>query len=804
MSTNVKALKADELRYTCNSSDFKFKSTAEIDSNRKVIAQDRAVDALEFGLGMDSNGYNIYVAGISGTGRTTIVNALVEKIAKTKPVPPDWCFLHNFRHPDRPIAVQLPSGKGCEFKRDMRELVEKIMEEMPKIFEGKEYENQKNTLVNKYQNKKQKLFADMDKEAAKAGFELQNTQSGLMTIPLLDGNPIKAEDYKKLPAKVRKEIEKKQLEINNKVRSVFKLVRILDKEARESVDKLNRKTALWAVGHMMDDLENNYGKIDKLSNYLNDVKEDIIANLKNFIGLPAKEQNPLAEMMQQPQEDIYKRYEVNVVVENCQQKGAPVIEENHPTYYNMIGSIERESRMGTVQTNFTKIKAGSIIRANGGYLIVRAEDVLSYPAVWDALKKAILKKKVYIEDMGEQFGHILPVGLKPDPIPVRCKVIMVGNPYYYHMLHSHDDDFRKIFKVKADFDSTVPNNKKLHKAYSIFISGICKEEGLKHFSPEGVATIVEYGVRMVSDQKKLSIRFGDIADIVREASYWAGKDKKRLVGREHVCKAVKEKKRRSSLTAEKMQDMIIEGTVMIDTKGSTVGQINGLAVFSLGDYSFGKPSRITVNTFMGEEGLINIERKVKLSGATYDKGILILAGYLGGKFAKDRPLSLSASICFEQSYNEIDGDSASSTELYAILSALSGIPIKQGLAVTGSVNQRGEIQPIGGVNQKIEGFFEVCRDQGLTGEQGVLIPHQNVRNLMLNDEVVQAVRDGKFNIYPVKTVEQGIEILTGVKAGKINKKGTYSKDSVFAKVDARLDEIHEYLKGVGNTEDGDD
>ncbi len=804
MAVKTKTLKADQLRYVCDTSAFDFKTTKEIDTDHKVIAQDRAVEALKFGLGMNSNGYNIYVAGITGTGRTTIVNDLVKKAAENRAVPPDWCYVHNFRNTDRPVALRLPSGRGCELKKDMRELVDKIMDEMPKVFESKEYEKEKNSLITKFQSKKQKLFSDMDSEAAKAGFDLQNTQSGLMTIPLVEGKPIKTEDYKALPAKTRKEIEKKQVELNEKVRLVFKEVRLLDKEAQESIDKLNRKTALWAVGHLMNDLNEKYGKIPRLAEYLNNVKEDIILNLKSFVSSPPQESNPLAEMLQQPQEDIYKRYEVNLVVENCQQKGAPVIEESHPTYYNMVGRIERESRMGTVQTNFTKIKAGSLIRANGGYLIIRAEDVFSYPAAWDALKKAILQKKVFIEDMGEQFGHILPVGLKPDPIPVECKVVMIGNPYYYHVLHSYDDDFRKIFKVKVDFDNTVDNTKKLQKAYSIFIASICKTENLTHFDREGVAAIIEYGVRMISDQKKLSLRFGDIADIVREASYWATIEKSSLVSRKHVSRAVLEKENRSSMTAEKMQEMITEGTVMIDTEGTKVGQINGLAVFSIGDYAFGKPSRITVNTFMGEEGLINIERKVKLSGASFDKGILILAGYLGSTFAHSRPLNLSASICFEQSYDEIDGDSASSTELYAILSSLSEIPIKQGLAVTGSVNQKGEIQPIGGVNQKIEGFFEVCRDKGLTGEQGVLIPVQNVRNLMLSEEVVKVVREGKFHIYPVKTVEQGIEILTGVKAGRMGKNGKFSKGSVFAKVDERLEVIHGLMKSLGNTEDGED
>ncbi len=800
----VEELRAEELCRLCDPSIFQFKSTESLEHLDGIISQERAVKSLHFGLEIESKGYNIYVAGLTGTGKATTVKRFVETISESGEVPDDWLLVNNFKDPDKPLAINLPPGRGCEFRMDMAKLVESLKQELPRAFDSDEYRDRNRLIVESNAEKKKSLISAVEKKAKEKGFEIKSTPAGIVTIPIIDGEPLKSEDYQNLGDDLKKEIEEKQAELNQMVRDTLREISLLDRKAREDVEKLNKEVALFRVGHFIDELKDRYRDHPKLIGYFNDVQEDILLNLNDFLGDEEE-----VEQVQLPglklTEDIssLSRYEVNLLVDNRYTVGAPVIYETNPTYVNLVGQIERKAQFGAVYTDFSMIKAGSILKANGGYLIVNAEDVLRNQMSYDVIKRVLKNDEIKIEEVGEQFRLISAGGPKPEPIPVNLKVLMMGNLYIFRLLFSYDEEFKKIFKVRADFAEQMDRNDEGVQNYATFIATLCRQEGLKNFTPEAVAEVINYGSRLVEDSQKLSLQFGDIADIVRESSYWTEQEGDDLVTASNVKKAVREKEYRSNLIEERISELIEDGTIMVDVEGEVVGQVNGLSIYDLGDFTFGKPSRITVQTFMGKEGVVNIERKAELSGRTHDKGILILSGYLGGKYAEDKPLSLSASVCFEQSYDMIDGDSASSTELFAILSEIADIPIKQGIAVTGSINQRGNIQPIGGVNRKIEGFFDVCRVRGLTGDQGVIIPRTNVRNLMLRDDVVEAVKEGKFHIYPIEHADQGIEILTGIEAGERDNKGNYPEGTVNALVVQRLDEMAEGLKSYSTQVDGD-
>ncbi len=800
----VEELRAEELCRLCDPSIFQFKSTESLEHLDGIISQERAVKSLHFGLEIESKGYNIYVAGLTGTGKATTVKRFVETISESGEVPDDWLLVNNFKDPDKPLAINLPPGRGCEFRMDMAKLVESLKQELPRAFDSDEYRDRNRLIVESNAEKKKSLISAVEKKAKEKGFEIKSTPAGIVTIPIIDGEPLKSEDYQNLGDDLKKEIEEKQAELNQMVRDTLREISLLDRKAREDVEKLNKEVALFRVGHFIDELKDRYRDHPKLIGYFNDVQEDILLNLNDFLGDEEE-----VEQVQLPglklTEDIssLSRYEVNLLVDNRYTVGAPVIYETNPTYVNLVGQIERKAQFGAVYTDFSMIKAGSILKANGGYLIVNAEDVLRNQMSYDVIKRVLKNDEIKIEEVGEQFRLISAGGPKPEPIPVNLKVLMMGNLYIFRLLFSYDEEFKKIFKVRADFAEQMDRNDEGVQNYATFIATLCRQEGLKNFTPEAVAEVINYGSRLVEDSQKLSLQFGDIADIVRESSYWTEQEGDDLVTASNVKKAVREKEYRSNLIEERISELIEDGTIMVDVEGEVVGQVNGLSIYDLGDFTFGKPSRITVQTFMGKEGVVNIERKAELSGRTHDKGILILSGYLGGKYAEDKPLSLSASVCFEQSYDMIDGDSASSTELFAILSEIADIPIKQGIAVTGSINQRGNIQPIGGVNRKIEGFFDVCRVRGLTGDQGVIIPRTNVRNLMLRDDVVEAVKEGKFHIYPIEHADQGIEILTGIEAGERDNNGNYPEGTVNALVVQRLDEMAEGLKSYSTQVDGD-
>jgi lon-related putative ATP-dependent protease len=794
-------LPAEALRWTCDPSLLTFETTESIGPLGGFIGQDRAIKAIEFGLGIADSGYNIYVSGMTGTGRTTIIKAFLEKavkriVAETSVALQDWCYVYNFAEPDHPQALNFPPSRGKEFRSEIFELVGRLKVEIPRAFESDAYEANRKAVVDANQRKQQELYQALESKARERGLTVQSSPMGLVVIPLRSGVPLDQEEYLAMGPEERKKIDENRASLNEELAGFLKSVQGLDKSTREKIRELNRKVGQFALAHMFRSMEERYASFPKVVEYLNAMEAHVLEHMDVFRGKETHE-SPVPSGPPFVEDDAFIPYQVNPFIDNTKTESRPVIIESHPTYGNLFGVVERRLKYGTFVSDFTMIKPGSVHKANGGYLVVNALDVLVNPGAWEGLKRVLKNREARIEDLGERLGFPTATSLRPEPIPVEIKVVLIGNPQLYHLLFNMDEDFRKIFKVKADFNIEIERSDQSLHEYATFVASCCSSGCLRPFDRSGVAAMVEYAARLVEDQTKLSTRFSDLADLTHEANYWASQDKSEVVTAIHVDGALQEKFYRSSLIAERIQRLIQEGTLMVATEGVTVGQVNGLAVYNLGDFSFGKPSRITASTYMGKTGVLNIERESQMSGKTHDKGVLILIGYLGQKYARDFPLTLSASICFEQSYEGVEGDSASSTELYALLSSLSGLPIRQGMAVTGSVNQRGEIQPIGGVNEKIEGFFDVCKAKGLTGDQGVVIPRRNAKNLMLRKDVVQAAREGRFHIYSVETIDQGIEILTGVEAGERRGDGTYPEGSVNARAEARLRQIALGVKEYG-------
>ncbi len=794
------AVPAEQLRRRCDPAILPFETTEQVESLLGTVGQERAISAIEFGVEVDSNGFNIFVAGPPGSGRNATACTYVEHAALAQPVPEDWVYVNNFSDPYHPQSIHLPAGQGHELAGRMDELVEAARREIPRAFESEDYERRRNDILTQLHQRQQTLYSQIQENAKAQGFAIEMTPAGILTVPLVDDHPLSTEEYEKLPQETKNELERRGEELRQRLEQALHEGRQQEKEATERLRDLEREVALVAVGHLFDELRDRYQSYPDVIEYLRQIQEDIPEHLEDFRagptppeGLPAA----LAELQGTSREEHLSRYKVNVLIDNSGTKGAPVVQEHYPTYYNLMGRVEYQARFGAMTTDFRQIKAGALHRANGGYLVLDALAVLINPFAWDALKKALQTRESRIENIGDQFSAIPAATLKPEPIPLNVKVVMVGSPYIYYLLYHLDEDFRKLFKVKADFGPDMDRTEQHVLRYAGFISRQVRERKLRHFDRSGVARLVEYGSRLVEDQKKLSTRLADVADMVVEASYWAGKKGHSLVTEEDVEQAIDQKEYRSNLIEERIQQFIEDGTIMIDTEGTKAAQVNGLSVFDLGDYSFGRPSRITARTSLGSEGVVNIEREIELSGPIHSKGVLILAGYLSGKYAQDYPLALSATLTFEQTYDEVEGDSASSTELYVLLSALSGLPMRQGIAVTGSVNQIGEVQAVGGVTRKVEGFYTVCKAKGLTGEQGVILPESNVKNLMLKDEVVQAVRDGKFHLWSVRTIEEGIELLTGVPAGEQKPDGTYPAGTVHQMVDAKLREYAQRLKEFG-------
>jgi predicted ATP-dependent protease len=777
-------LTPSDLRSLCDPKMFTFKNTTEVNPLDEVIGQERAVQAINFGLNMKSPGYNIFVTGIEGTGKSTIIRDLVDKQAKPLPSPVDWCMVNNFKDEYRPKAISVPTGKATRFSKTINKLIDDLKKELPKAFEHESYHQRQSEIQKKYSDQQKDIIQKLEASAKEKNIHINRTKTGYQTIPILKEKPISPEEFMALPPEIRAKIEESISTVQSEVDATIRELNKVNQVMTSQFEKLMEEIALFVVKQRIDIIREEYKGCKDILAYLDEVQADILENVKDFISAP-EPKLPVEGFMFPSAKPSFQRYKVNVLVDQKSLKGAPVIFETNPTYHNVFGLIEKRAHMGTIITDFSMVQAGSLLRANGGYLIMEIESILMNPFVWEALKRALQNKLLFIEDLASGLGYGTS-SLRPEPIPLEVKVVLFGSYHLFHLLQNYDSKFNKIFKVRADFDHEVEKNQDTIQQYARFIARVCKEEELLPLTPKGVAAIVEYGEKYIANQKKLSLRFGAIMGILKEADYWAKKRNAKRVSDKDVITAFNEYRFRYNLYEEKIHESYVDDTIMIDVKRDVAGQANALSIFQIGDFMFGRPSRITAETYMGKQGVINIEREAKLSGKTHDKGVLILSGYLGRTFAQNYPLSLSISITFEQSYGGIEGDSASSTELYAIISSLSNIPIHQGIAVTGSVNQKGQIQAIGGVNQKIEGFFDVCKSKGLTGKQGVLIPRANVKNLMLKKDVIDAVRKEKFHIYQVSTIEEGIEILTGVPAGTPDKEGYFPEGTIYGKVQDKL------------------
>tara|TARA_B100001146_G_scaffold42788_1_gene36434 strand:- start:2418 stop:4874 length:2457 start_codon:yes stop_codon:yes gene_type:complete len=797
----------EETCWTCKTEDFNFQCTDELTPLDRFIGQDRALDAIRFGLEVDKPGYNLFVTGLTGTGKTSAIKAHLESIIedmerqeKSKP-PCDWCYAHNFDDPDRPFALSLPAGEGKSLRSRMTYILALLREEMPKVFKSEQFEAERREMEEKGRLTTQEIMGALEQDARSQGFAVQMNQTGVTIFPMVENRAMSPEEYKALEEEQRKSVDEVRNQLMQQTQETMAKVREAEKESWDLIHDHERSAAEHRVADIFRPTVNAYENVPEVDHYLRHLADNVLDHLNLFKDDEAVPSQTAPPMGSAPPSgsgpgNPFLAFEINLLVDNSDVVTSPIVVEPNPNWGNLFGRIERRATMGTYFSDHSMLKPGSIHQANGGYLVLNARDVLTYPPVWEGLKRVIRNREIRLEDPAEQNGFFVPQGLRPEPIPLDIKVIITGDESTYRLLTTVDnEDFWDLFKVKAEFDNKVDITPDNIDAYCAFICRTCEDEGLRAFDANGAARVIEFAARMVSDQKKLSTRFGQIKDLLIESDYWAGQASCELVLGEHVEQAVNKKIHRLNIVEERVQEMVENGSVLLDFTGSVVGQVNGLAVYDLGDFSFGRPSRITAQTFAGREGVINIEREASLSGSTHDKGVLILSGYLGAKFGQERPLTLSSSLCFEQSYDGVDGDSASSTELYAIMSSLSGLPLKQNLSVTGSVNQMGEIQPIGGVNQKVEGMFDVCRIAGLTGDQGVMVPHQNLRNLMLRADVVAAIKEGKFHIYSVRTIDEGLEILTGVTAGERGPHGEFPEGTVNGLVEKRLRELHQSMRG---------
>ena len=798
----MKELKSAQVRLKCNAAMFKCDSTGDLTPFEGIIGQDRALSALKFGLNIRKAGFNIFVSGLAGTGKTTVIKSFLDSLATKKEIPPDWCYIYNFKDADRPSALKVPAGTGQLLHKDMKHIIDNVRRTLIQTFASKEYSNRRAELVDVLNKKREVVFNTFSQKAREKSLLLKASQVGLMLLPASGDQPMTEEAYSKLAQEQKDVLTKNREDLMKELKDHISELQAEENDVEKRLEENDREVVKFAIGHIFEEFKNKYDKLPQVIAYLGEVEQDIIENFEQFKVEPKNNiTDPMQALQEMNRKQALSKYEVNVLVDNSCLKGAPVILELNPTFTNLLGRIEKDAQFGALFTDFTMIKSGSLHRANGGFLVMRIEDLLMGFQSWEGLKRTLRDGNLLIEELGERLGYIAMKSLRPQPIPLDVKVVIIGEPMYYHLLLRLDREFSELFKVKADFDSQMERTETSLKEYAAVICRICREENLKHLKSDALAKIIEYSSRLAENQEKLSTLFADIADIIREANFWADEDKVPLIDAKHIQKAIEQKVYRSNLIQQRINEMINDKTIMIDTAGEEIGQVNGLAVLDMGDFAFGRPSRITASLGLGREGLVDIEREAHLGGKLHTKGVMILNGHIVEKYARDIPLSLSARLVFEQSYDGVDGDSASSTELYALLSRLADAPIKQGLAVTGSVNQKGEMQAIGGVNEKIEGFFEVCRVRGLTGKQGVIIPVSNVKHLMLKEDVVEAVSQGKFHIYPVSTIDEGIEILTGVKAGKRLKNGSFQADSINDRVQRRLITLAKKIRDFGKDEE---
>ena len=769
-----------DLKVSCDSKIFNFTTTDELEPISTGIGQDRGIKALEFGLSVDINGYNVYVEGPYGVGKTAYVKNYLNVISKKKKVPNDWCYLYNFNNPNEPIAVSLPAGQGKEFRDAMNSFIDEIKLDIKNTFNNEDFEKEKNLIKQKYETKRNILMEKLNKKSAEYGFTVKSSQTGIYMMPIVNGKTIAEEEFNKLDDATKKDFEDKSTIVQQHIMEAIGEIKSIERESDKRIQEWQSNVALLTINGHINLIKSNYKKNKKINTFLDSIKKDILKNINLFTAdeksLEAKLQGPQAA-----HPEVFKpwlNYRVNLFIDNSNLEGAPAVADTNYSYHNIFGKLEYENYYGTLKTDYTMLKPGLLHIANGGYLVFQANDLLTNSLCYDSLKKVLRSKTLGIENAADPRSSMVMVSLKPEPIPLDLKVILIGDENIYQTLLAMDPDFRKLFKIKVEFADDAPKTKENMIKLARFVKGYCDHENLPPLDNTAMSRVIEYASKLADNQDKLSTRFTDLSIIIGEASTWAKLAKSKVITEEFIIKALEEKADRAKKYDERYMEMIKDNTLLIDTSSSKVGQINGLTIMNVGDYTFGKPVKITANTYTGKNGIINIEREVELSGSSHSKGVLILSGYLGEMFAQNMPLSLTASICFEQLYSGVDGDSASSTELYAILSSLSGIPINQAFAVTGSVNQKGEIQPIGGVNDKIEGFFQICKMRGLDGSHSVIIPKQNIKNLNLSDEVIEAVKNNKFHIYAISTIDEGIELLTGVPAGSKDENGNFPAGTI--------------------------
>ncbi len=806
MSKQVLELPFSELRGCVDAASLPFEHTGLLEApQEKILGQERASDAIRFGMGMKSSGYHIFIAGPSKTGLTYAARTYLEEQAKKGPTPPDWCYVYNFKEADKPKSIRLSAGRGKELKKDMQEVIEAVQKRISEVFESDEYSGKEAEVHKAFETHRREVIEELSHQAKEEGFLLQVSQVGMMVIPATkEGIPMSQEKLGELTDEEKRKLREKSDELQEKMKEAVKKVREAEATFKEQHRRLESELALSVVGQIMEPYLDKYKEESDVREHLKAVQTDILENIGEF-RKKEEAQQPQVPQFQVPQRDAaFRKYTVNVFIDNSEVEGSPVILESNPIYPNLFGTIERQVWFGALVTDFTMVKPGVLHKANGGYLIMKALDLLKYWLSWEALKRALRDEEIRIEDLGELYGLFSTRTIRPEPIPLEIKIVLTGDPYLFELLHVYDDRFPKLFKVKAHMDDRVDRKDETIMQCAQMIGNLCREENLRHVDRTGVSRVLEYSMERTEDRDKLTLELGDISDLVKEANYFAGLEQTEFIRREHVEKAIEKRIFRSNLPEERMRELVEKDILWVETDGAKVGQINGLSILSTGDHEFGKPNRITATVSVGREGVVAIERESKMSGNLHTKGVMILTSFLKEQFAHNKPLSLSATFTFEQSYGMVEGDSASSTELYALLSALGRVPIQQGIAVTGSVSQKGEIQPVGGVTRKIEAFFDICKYRGLNGRQGVIMPAKNVRNLMLKQEVIDAVKEGKFHIWSISTIEEGIEILTGMEAGMLQADGKYPEGTLFRKVDDRLVELGEIVRKFGKeSEEGE-
>lgn len=808
----MEKLNAEGLYRHCNAEQFDFETTDEIDNSTTIIGQDRLSNSLEFGIGMQDGGYNIFALGPAKTNKRDHLKHFFEEKSSDKTTPPDICYINNFDDHYKPDVLQLPAGRGTELKEKMDKLIEDLVPTLTSAFETEEYQNRQQALQNEIQEEQDQTFEDLQEKAKEKGLAMIRTPAGFSFAPLKEnGEMMDEEEVKELSEEEQEGLKEKSQELQKELQKLIQKMPANRRKARKRKKELDKEIATYAIKDLFEEIRNAFSELDKVQDFLDDVELDIVENVQSIMGNQQQGQgqggSQLAQMLGQQQSrqsgsdsPILDRYRVNVLVDNNETEGAPVIYEDNPNYKNLIGRVEYKSKMGALTTNFNLIKGGALHRANGGYLILDARQVLLEPFAWEGLKRALKSGVLKIESFGESYSAISTVSLEPEPIELDVKIVLLGERLLYYLLCEYDPEFQKLFKVEADFEDEIDRSDDNHQRYAQLLAGLINKNELRPFHKKAVARVIEQGSRMVSDNEKLSAKTNEISDLLTEADYWARKNDNEVVQYDDVAKAIEQKIYRSARLRDKVQESITRDTIFIDTEGEAIGQVNGLSVAQIGNLMFGRPNRITARVQLGKGEIIDIEREVEMSGPIHSKGVLILKGFLGERYARERPLSLSASLVFEQSYSNIDGDSASSAELYALLSAIGDIPLKQSFSVTGSVNQHGKIQPIGGVNEKIEGYFDICKERGLTGEQGVLIPKANEKNLMLHHKVTEAVANGKFQIYSVETIDEGMHLLTDMEMGEPDEEGNYPEGTVNHKIIQKLDQMAEKRKAFAESE----